>query len=217
MARQQTMMWDEMRMVRRGLLILLLALCFMNMASVVTEAVDDISQVQQEIDKGQNNSPKQNNLWWEFIKLVFFLLLLVGAAGSVIRFLGKNTTARSQGLFVHIVDEVVLGPNRGIALCEVGGKLYGLGITEHHITLLFETDNPRLLEEISQESLPVNQTRSGPLSKILGQAISAGGGRTGNANGQFSILMAEQVRRLQDMISKNGEKGSGVKKSDHYE
>lgn len=210
-------MRHRLRMGRRGLLILLLALCFLHLASVCAVAIDDISQVQQELDKGQNNSPKQNNLWWEFIKLVFFLLLLVGAAGSVIRFLGRNTTARSQGLFVHIVDEVVLGPNRGIALCEVGGKLYGLGITDHHIALLFETDNPKLLEEISQQSLERNQTQAGPLSKIIRQAASSGGGRTGNVNGQFSILMAEQARRLQDMISTNGEKGSKVKPSDDYE
>lgn len=197
----------SMKTLQRALLIIFLALCFANMAAVITAAVDDISQVQQELDKGQDNQPQQNHLWWEFVKLVFFLLLLVGAAGSVIRFFNRNTSSRSQGAFMHIVDEVALGPNRGIALCEVGGKLYGLGITEHHVSLLFETENPRLLEEISRGALPGSKPGSGPLAKILGSAIPIGGGPTGKADGRFSALMAEQSRRMQDIAAKNGEKG----------
>ncbi len=115
-------------------MIILLALSFLQLSAPITGAVDDIGAVQEELDKGQENAPQQNNLWWEFVKLVFFLLLLIAASGWVIRYLGQNARARSQGVYVHIVDEVILGQNRGIALCEVGGKLYSLGITEHHFT-----------------------------------------------------------------------------------
>lgn len=191
----------------RCLLIILLALCFIQLSAPITGAVDDIGAVQEELDKGQENAPQQNNLWWEFVKLVFFLLLLIAASGWVVRYLGQNARARSQGVYVHIVDEVILGQNRGIALCEVGGKLYALGITEHHINLLFETDNAKLLEEISQEPLSDRQAQPGPLAKILGQTLPPGS-RPGSSNNQFSQLMAEQARRLQDMISNHAEKGS---------
>lgn len=199
-------------MLRKGLLILLLAVCFINMAATVTVAVEDIGQVQHELDKGTTDKPQKNIIWWEFVKLVFFLVLLIGLAGLVIRFLGKNTTTRSQGQFMRIVDEVVLGPNRGIALCEVGGRLYGLGITEHNITLLFETDNPELLEGIDREALLSNQSRPGPLARILKQAIPVG-----SQSGHFSVLMSEQMRRWQDMVARDGEKEAEMGKNDHYE
>lgn len=193
---------------RRALLVLLLALCLVQLLAPAAQGVEDFSAVQEELDRGQASAPEANNLWWEFIKLVFFLVLIIAASGWVIRYLGNNTRARAQGTFVHIVDEVVLGQNRGIALCEVGGRLYGLGITEHHINLLFETDNPKLLEQISQEPLPERPAESGPLARILDQALSIGRRRPGEPQQQFSQMMSEQGRRLQDMISQNAEKGS---------
>ncbi len=201
--------------LRRVLLIVLITICIFNIAAAVTVAIDDFSQVQQELEQGQENLPQKNKIGWEFAKLVFFLLLLIALAGLVIRFLAKTGTARSQGQFIHIVDEVILGPNRGIALCEVGGKLYGLGITEQNITLLFEIDNPKLLEEIGQEALLNQPSLPGPLSRILRQNTPLGS--SGTANTSFSTLMAEQARRLQDVLSGDGEKESTMKKSDHYD
>lgn len=208
-------MGSSMAGLRRVLLIVLITICIFNIAAAVTVAIDDFSQVQQELEQGQENLPQKNKIGWEFAKLVFFLLLLIALAGLVIRFLAKTGTARSQGQFIHIVDEVILGPNRGIALCEVGGKLYGLGITEQNITLLFEIDNPKLLEEIGQEALLNQPSLPGPLSRILRQNTPLGS--SGTANTSFSTLMAEQARRLQDVLSGDGEKESTMKKSDHYD
>ncbi len=192
--------------VRKVLLIMLLAFCCVQLFTPLAMGVEDFSAVEEELERGQTSAPEQNNLWWEFIKLVFFLLLLIAASAWVIRYLNSSARARSQGVFVHIVDEVVLGQNRGIALCEVGGRLYGLGITEHQINLLFETDNPKLLEQISQEPLPETPVQTSPLVKLLNQALSNRGWRSGRKP-QFSQLMSEQASRLQDMIDQNAEKG----------
>jgi len=199
--------------LHRGLVMVLLVLCFMQLCAPFAYGVNDIEAVQEELDKGQEDISVKNNLWWEFIKLVFFLLLIIAASGWVIRFLNQNARARSQGVYVHIVDEVVLGQNRGIALCEVGGKLYGLGITEHHINLLFETENPKLLEEISRELLPDPQNQPGPLSlsKILGHALFPGNHRQQSTNNRFSQMVAEQASRLQDMIAKQSERNPSDK------
>lgn len=196
----------------RVFIIVLLTLCCVQLLSPPALGVDDFGAVEEELEHGQTSVPEQNNLWWEFIKLVFFLLLLIAASGWLIRYLNTNARARSQGVFVHIVDEVVLGQNRGIALCEVGGRLYGLGITEHQISLLFESDNPELLAQISQEPLPEAPSQSGPLARILNQALSAGGRTFGGQPKQFSQLVSEQTRRLQEMMVHHEEKDRSEKR-----
>jgi len=91
-------------------------------------------------------------------RLIFILALIVGAAWSIVRLFGSKASSRLQGTWIQVVDEVMLGQNRGIVLCEVGEKVYAVGVTDHNITILFEIDNPKLLEEISKSNIAIIET-----------------------------------------------------------
>lgn len=144
---------EFMRLInkRRWFLLVFLAVfivIFVGSAAAVD--VDNFKEFDQEMSHQQPPEMKSPNLWLSFLQLLLVLGIIVAAAWSIIRLFGKQVHAKMQGTWINVVDEVVLGQNRGIMLCEVGGKLYALGVTDKEISLLFEVDNPKLLEEISQ-------------------------------------------------------------------
>lgn len=146
---------------RRYTAILVLTLLLILILALNVLAVQDFGDVQKAIDNQQVEDTKAPSLFWNFVKLIFILALIVGAAWSIIRIFGSKASSRLQGTWIHVVDEVMLGQNRGIVLCEVGEKVYAVGITDHNVTVLFEIDNPKLLQEISQSNITVVETEAG--------------------------------------------------------
>lgn len=140
--------------------ILVLTLILLSVVTFNALAVQDFGDVQKAIDDQQVDNTKAPNLFLNFVKLIIILALIIGAAWSIIRLFGNKASNRLQGTWIQVVDEVMLGQNRGIVLCEVGEKVYAVGVTDHNITILFEIDNPKLLEEISKSNITVVETEA---------------------------------------------------------
>lgn len=193
--------------------VLLIAFLFVIVSSV--GAVDNIQDLNKEIAKQQDPVVKSNNLWLSFLQLILVLALIVGAAWSVIHIFGKKAGAKMQGTWMHVVDEVVLGQNRGIMLCEVGGKIYALGVTDKEINLLFEVDNPKLLEEISQgdyELVSANQEFWPRRLTDLSEKLRLKSKTQYPKN--FQNLMQEQTQKIKKIASYNNHsKESATKRS----
>jgi len=143
---------QELRLVPRKkyVLVMLLALVVLQSVALPVFAAD-MEKLNQELDNQQQQGLDQPNLILEFLKLLFVLALIVAAAWSVIKIFSQQVSSRMQGTWLHVVDEVTLGQNKGIILCEVGERIFAIGITDHNISLLFEITHPKLLEEISLE------------------------------------------------------------------
>lgn len=184
--------------------------------SVSALAVNDIDDLNMELDKQQQAPSTGNNLWLDFFKLVIVLGLIVGAAWSIIKLFNKQLSNKMQGTWIQVVDEVTLGQNSGIILCEVGEKLYAIGISDHNINLLFEIDNPKLLEEISyaneidqpQKPLQWNELVSAVINKVRPGQPSEPDKK------QFQNLMDEQFLRLEKLSDAVGKNESKIKKRD---
>ena len=114
---------------------------------------------------------------------------------------------RMIDVYKRQVDEVTLGQNKGIILCEVGEKVFAVGVTDHNISVLFEVTHPKLLEEISMEmdskptNLPVAGWRSlwDSISSKWGNAVPSR--LPDNKTTDFKTLMEEQVKRIQNISS----------------
>ncbi len=187
---------------RKYSFVVLLALLIIQCMAMTAQAVDttDISSLNQELDKEASTEVKAPSLWWETVKMLFVLALIVVAAWSIIRFFSGQVKKRLQGNWLHVVDEVMLGQNRGIVLCEVGQKLYALGVTDHNISCLFEVDNPQVLKEISQ--MPLSQDQDieniNPVKKAVLDWLRSRTGQQTQKEG-FHQLMEEQVRRMKSI------------------
>lgn len=148
---------------RNKWIILFLTITMLFLFTQTVLAVEDFQSLDKELSKQQGETGQQSSsLLANFIKLILVLGLILAAAWAIINLFGRQVTKKMQGSWLHIADEVMLGQNRGIVLCEIGGRVYALGVTEGQISLLFEVENPDLLEEIKaneEQGPPPEQDR----------------------------------------------------------
>lgn len=179
------------------MLVIMLMVAFVFVADAA--AVENMTEFNQAYDQ-QDTSGTQNHssLLWNFIKLVIVLGLLIGAAWSIIKLFGRQAAAKMQGNWLHLVDEVIMGQNRGLVLCEIAGKIYALGVTDHNINLLFEINDPQLVKEISETNLEELIEQNASVQDIADKLkglfrIKQKSPLTGK---NFHILMEEQAKKL---------------------
>lgn len=195
------------------LLVLVLLFTFVLVNSVLAvNSIQDVNSVNQQPET--NSEP--TSLLFSFIKLVFVLGIILLAAWSIIRLFTKQYNAKMQGTWMHIVDEVMLGQNRGVVLCEVGGKVYALGVTDKEINLLFEVNNPKLMEEISSGnyiSKLDNQDNWSNWAGLIMKKIPLK--KAPEAPKKFQNIMQEQNRKMKEIaLHNNQSQGTPAKRSD---
>lgn len=206
---------------KRYTAILVLTFILVAILNLNVLAVQDFDDVQKAIDNQQVENTRAPNLFLNFVKLIFILALIVGAAWSIIRLFGNKTRDRLQGTWIQVVDEIMLGQNRGIVLCEVGEKVYAIGVTDHNITVLFEIDNPKLLEEISKSNIAVVDTEAAfnwsQLKEALNKLFKTRKSMSRVPN-NFHLLIEQQSQRLDEILYR-GTQDTEVnsKRSDEYE
>ncbi|HBQ24764.1 MAG TPA: flagellar biosynthetic protein FliO [Syntrophomonas sp.] len=206
---------------KRCIAILLLTLLLVLILAFNVLAVQDFGDVQKALESEQVENTRAPNLFLNFVKLIFILALIVGAAWSIIRLFGNKVSSRLQGTWIQVVDEVMLGQNRGIVLCEVGEKIYAIGVTDHNITVLFEIDNPKLLEEISKSNITIVETEAtfnwNLWRKTLSKFLKPHRSRS-SVPDSFHRLIEQQSQRL-DEISYRSTQNTEVdsRRSDEHE
>jgi len=206
---------------KRYTAILVLTFILVAILNLNVLAVQDFDDVQKAIDNQQVENTRAPNLFLNFVKLIFILALIVGAAWSIIRLFGNKTKGKLQGTWIQVVDEIMLGQNRGIVLCEVGEKVYAIGVTDHNITVLFEIDNPKLLEEISKSNIAVVDTEAAfnwsQLKEALNKLFKTRKSMSRVPN-NFHLLIEQQSQRLDEILYR-GTQDTEVnsKRSDEYE
>lgn len=197
---------DYMKYRRRTMIILAVMLGLMNLMAFSAVAAD-MDKLNQELDNQSESNRQDFNLWLELFKLIVVLGLIIAAAYAVIRLFSRQATGRIQGNWLHVIDEVMLGQNRGIILCEVGERVFAVGVTDHNISVLFEVNDPEILEQLNQYD--EEQPDQNDVLKVIKDTLSAWfKTRTlvpANRKKQteFHSLMEEQLKRLQNISATN--------------
>ncbi len=84
-------------------------------------------------------------------RLVISLVVVIGLALVVIKFIQRRPFIPRSGHWIRILDQVAIGPNRGLLLAEIAGKIYVLALTEHTITKLLEIEDPSHIAPLLEE------------------------------------------------------------------
>ena len=95
-----------------------------------------------------------------------------------------------------------MGQNRGIVICEIGGRAYAIGVTDHRITTLFEIEDQALIAEMLKQAYTPDEDkrhREG-LADIWEQLQQYLPGRKlHKPERHFHFLMREQVKKLEQL------------------
>lgn len=207
---------SQKRKVKILLIVLLLACAYIFTSTALAATTDGVKKVLDSQVATAENAP---SLFSNVVKLMLVLGIIVAAAWAIIQLFSKQLNRRIQGSWLHVVDEVMIGQNRGIVLVDIGEKIYALGVSDHGINLLFEVDNPKLLEEISQGNYRFQQ--AGKQSLLNGTNKEGKGwlkrSKKENKN-SFHRQMQEENRKMSQIdFERIINNGSGVKKNDNDE
>ena len=88
-----------------------------------------------------------------FFKIILCLGVIVILTYGLIRLLRKQFKTTGS-TWINIVDQISLGPNRGLFLANIAGKIVALGITDHQIVKIMEIDDPEIIEQIREQPQP---------------------------------------------------------------
>ncbi|MDD4802265.1 MAG: flagellar biosynthetic protein FliO [Syntrophomonas sp.] len=185
---------------KRQLIIFTIILALILLLTGTVLGVDNIQDLNNAINQEQPQV-KSSNLWQSFLKLILVLAIIVAAAWAIIRLFAKQINSKMQGTWLHVVDEVMLGQNRGLVLCEVSGRIYALGVTDSQINLLFEVNDPQLLAEINTADYDLNTKNEPPLSGSIGSWFNRRlkAEKRVKPSQDFHLLMQEQNNRLKNV------------------
>lgn len=84
-----------------------------------------------------------------FIKIILSLGIIIFLTYGVMRVLQKQFKT-TGGSWINVVDQVSLGPNRGLFIANIAGKIVALGVTDHQIVKILEIDDPDMIEQIKK-------------------------------------------------------------------
>ncbi len=113
----------------------------------------------------------QLNVGALLFRLVVSLVVVLGLAVIVIKFLQKRAFVTQTGRWIRIIDQVGIGPNKALLLSEIAGRIYVLGVTDHGISKLLEIEDTSQVAAILEESLEagVYPWKGGFLYKFWGK------------------------------------------------
>jgi len=197
---------------------LLTALALILLLATNAVAVDNFNQVNQALDQQPKPADTGGSIWVDIIKLILILAVIMGAAWSVVRFFGNRSSARMQGKWLKVVDEIFLDQNRSIVLCKAGDIVYGLGVTNHNISLLFQVDDKDVNRQISKYLADQSSFPEEPYSwKSMVNNILKPRQAHNPDRKEFHWLIEEQARRLDNLAGTNPSDADRGGRSGDYE
>lgn len=149
-----------------------------------------------EEDNGGNpellQQEEPESLFFQIVRLVFALLLVVGLIYVFLYFLKRRNKFGNRIKNLENVGGISVGQNKTVQLIRLGDKLYLIGVAEN-ITLLEEIEDPILMENImkakeEQTELDASNIFSSILKKNRKEE---------EKESQFNQLFNQELNRLQ--------------------
>ncbi len=185
---------------KKASIAILLAVALIPLLVINVAAVDNFDQVNQALDQQQKPINTGGSIWVDMIKLILIMAVIMGAAWTVVRFFGQRSTARMQGKWLKVVDEIFLDQHRSIVLCKAGNVVYGIGVTDHNISLLFKVDDKDIGRQIDKFLVDQSALPSEPYSwKNAVNSIFKPRQTYSQHRKEFHWLIEEQARRLDNL------------------
>lgn len=187
--------------IRKIVLLLLLTFIIVLLGSFQVLAQPN----QGYLDYNNPEPAKPPNLFWELIKVVFSLAIVLGVAYLIFQFLSKRSPLFTRGQFITIIENTFIAPNKSISIVEVGNRFLIVGVTEQNITLLTEiTDNQVIAifkeKKNGNENDQTNNSFEGYLASFLSKVgNSSNEEKLDNTEKQLKILensFGKQISKL---------------------
>ncbi len=76
------------------------------------------------------------NYGWEIVKIIFYLLLVLGLIYLVIYFLRKTLTKTGKGRYIKVIEQIYLSPKQSLVLIMINDVVLLLSNSNEQIRVL---------------------------------------------------------------------------------
>ena len=144
---------QTLSMVRIIAGIVLISLCLLFLDGGAQALPVESEQQEVQLNYQEQQKLETPGVFWMIVQTILALCFVLILAWGMFRIFGRNMRSRMQGRYMRVLDEISLGPNRGIVVVEVGGKAFIIGITDHQISMLGELNDARVIEDMIMTSM----------------------------------------------------------------
>lgn len=104
-------------------------------------------------------------MWWDYLKAVVLIVLIIGAAYYVTKLVAKKGSGlTAKGTEIKLLGSRSFGRDKHLVITEIGEKVYVLGMTAQNITLI---DTIAAEEFSTQQAEPEMPQTSGFAKEFL--------------------------------------------------
>ena len=104
-------------------------------------------------------------MWWDYLKAVVLIVLIIGAAYYVTKMVAKKSSGlTSRGVDIKLLGSRSFGRDKHLVITEIGEKVYVLGLANQNITLI---DTLSADEFSAEQAEPIAPQMSGFAKEFL--------------------------------------------------
>lgn len=155
---------------------------------LIDEEEQDQTVVLQEEEPG--------SLFFELVRLVFALLLVLGLIYASLYFLKRRNKIGNQINSLENVGGISVGQNKSVQLVRLGDRIYLIGVGEN-VTLLEEVEDQSIIKEIMQARQAREEQSLEMSAKNMVSSVFQHKKTSGNKEKPFNKLFQQELNRLQ--------------------
>ncbi len=133
------------------------------------------------------------SLFFELVRLVFALLLVLGLIYASLYFLKRRNKIGNRIDSLENVGGISVGQNKSVQLVRLGDRIYLIGVGEN-VTLLEEVEDQSIIKEIMQAREEQSLEMS---AKNMVSSAFQHNKTSGNKDKPFNKLFQQELNRLQ--------------------
>lgn len=86
------------------------------------------------------------NITWEIVRVLFYLVLVIGFIYLLNFFLKNGITGKSKGRYIKVLEQVYLSPKKSLSLIKIHDQVLLISNTDTDIKVLYSWDEKEFPE-----------------------------------------------------------------------
>ncbi|MFC4409205.1 flagellar biosynthetic protein FliO [Chungangia koreensis] len=140
---------------------------------------------------------------WDYLKMLFALLFVVGLLYGLLRFVNKRNLQYQKNRLIQNHGGINLGQHKSVQVLEIGSSFYLVGVGED-ITLLKEITDPAEIEKFQKNFEERESTAPLPFIAEVWESLKGKSGqlKSTDSESKFQDVFQQRLKELKDSRKK---------------
>jgi flagellar protein FliO/FliZ len=154
-------------------------------------------------DDEQSDSGTVSLSLWDYLKMIFALLFVVGLLYGLLRFVNKRNLQYQKNRLIQNHGGINLGQHKSVQVLEIGSSFYLVGVGED-ITLLKEITDPAEIEKFRKNYEDRETAAPLPYIAEVWESLKGKTGqtKTTDSESKFQDVFQQRLKELKDSRKK---------------